>query len=200
MLKEINDQVIKTNDSLNDIASNYSEIIDNLSEENKELPILKEGGEAFDFKEVKTMLKQLKYETDNDSIELKETLQLVISLQEDEKSLRKLVKEKEAQLLSLSKTTIENLTDDQVNELLQEKWINPLINELSDLPNQVINRLITCITSLSHKYSNTLKNIEQQIHETEKQLAAMMDELTANEFDMKGIKELQSLLLGDYHD
>lgn len=200
LLKEINDQVIKTNDSLNDIASNYSEIIDNLSEENKELPILKEGGEAFDFKEVKTMLKQLKYETDNDSIELKETLQLVISLQEDEKSLRKLVKEKEAQLLSLSKTTIENLTDDQVNELLQEKWINPLINELSDLPNQVINRLITCITSLSHKYSNTLKNIEQQIHETEKQLAAMMDELTGNEFDMKGIKELQSLLLGDYHD
>lgn len=200
LLKEINDQVIKTNDSLNDIASNYSEIIDNLSEENKELPILKEGGEAFDFKEVKAMLKQLKYETDNDSIELKETFQFVLSLQEDEKSLKKLVKEKEAQLLSLSKTTIENLTDDQVNELLQDKWINPLINELSDLPNQVINRLITNITSLSQKYSNTLKNIEQQIHETEKQLAAMMDELTGNEFDMKGIKELQSLLLGDYHD
>ena len=200
LLKEINDQVIKTNDSLNDIASNYSEIIDNLSEENKELPILKEGGEAFDFKEVKAMLKQLKNETDSDSVELKETLQLVLSLQEDEKSLKKLVKEKEAQLLSLSKTTIENLTDDQVNELLQEKWINPLINELSDLPNQVITRLVSSITTLSTKYSNTLKNIEQQIHETEKQLATMMDELTGNEFDMKGIKELQSLLLGDYHD
>ena len=42
-----------------------------------------------------------------------------------------------------------------------------------------------------------LSDIEQQIKETEKQLNDMLDELTGNEFDMKGIHELKKLLGGE---
>ena len=39
--------------------------------------------------------------------------------------------------------------------------------------------------------------MENQIAETEKELCAMIDELTGDEFDMKGLSEFKSLLLGD---
>ena len=41
------------------------------------------------------------------------------------------------------------------------------------------------------------KEIENQIKETSKALSDMIDDLVGDEFDMKGLSELKSLLLGD---
>ena len=39
--------------------------------------------------------------------------------------------------------------------------------------------------------------VEDQIAQSEKEIAAMIDDLEGDEFDMKGLKELQKLLKGE---
>lgn len=39
-------------------------------------------------------------------------------------------------------------------------------------------------------------DIENEIHETEKQLVKMIDELDGSEYDLKGLGELKALLMG----
>lgn len=51
--------------------------------------------------------------------------------------------------------------------------------------------------TLQNKYSTTFFDVESEIRATEKQLAAMMDDLTGSEYDLKGLSEFKTLLLGD---
>ena len=53
------------------------------------------------------------------------------------------------------------------------------------------------IQALQSKYATTFMDIENEIHETEKQLVKMIDELDGSEYDLKGLGELKALLMGD---
>ena len=98
---------------------------------------------------------------------------------------------------ALTKSTIESLSDDDVYMLLEKKWIEGVVSNISKLPETVIDSLVTKVTALASKYATTYFEVENQITETEKDLCAMLDELEGNEFDMKGLSEFKSLLLGD---
>ena len=89
------------------------------------------------------------------------------------------------------------MTDEQVLELLKEKWITPVISSLLELPNAIIKDLVSKISNLANKYSLTLVELESQIKESEKALSAMIDELEGNEYDMKGLEMLKSLFGGE---
>ncbi len=119
------------------------------------------------------------------------------SLLNEEKELKKQVKKKAAALHIKTKETIENLTDAQVLELLEQKWIYPLNKNIHKLPGNVIDELVSRIQSLQNKYADTFFDIENQIKETEKSLAEMIDELDGNEYDLKGLGEFKSLLMGE---
>ena len=47
---------------------------------------------------------------------------------------------------------------------------------------------------LAKKYTTTYSDITKEIQETETVLSSYIDELTGNEFDMKGLNELKSML------
>ena len=96
-----------------------------------------------------------------------------------------------------TKTTIESLTDEQVNNLLCLKWITPLCSELATMPNVIINQLTNQVQALADKYAVTYSQIANEIKTTEQELAQMIGELTGNEFDMQGLDELASLLKGE---
>ena len=96
-----------------------------------------------------------------------------------------------------TKETIENLSDEQVLKLLEEKWISPLKSELDKLPDVIVDTLVAGIQALQSKYATTFMDIENEIHETEKQLVKMIDELDGSEYDLKGLGELKALLMGD---
>lgn len=49
---------------------------------------------------------------------------------------------------------------------------------------------------LNEKYHETLLDIEQQTSSTEKALSSLLDELTGNDYDISGLKELQKLMGG----
>lgn len=92
--------------------------------------------------------------------------------------------------------TIESLSDEQALDLLEKKWIAPLIESIHKLPDTVIDSLVSKIQALQNKYATTFFEVEQQISETEATLSGMIDDLEGNEYDMLGLKELKKLLGG----
>lgn len=119
------------------------------------------------------------------------------SLIAEEKNLKKSIKEKQAALHLKTKEVIENLSDVQAKELLYDKWVVPIIDELMQLPHGVVYELVSKIEVLTKKYETTLADVENQIIETENSLSAMIDELEGDEFDMLGLSELKNMLGGD---
>ena len=96
-----------------------------------------------------------------------------------------------------TKDTIEGLSDEQALELLRLKWIAPLCESLRALPDAIIASLENAVQALVDKYAVTYLELGEQIHESEKALSDMIDELTGNEFDMKGLEQFKSLLMGE---
>ena len=115
----------------------------------------------------------------------------------EQTELKSDIKEKANTLHLKTKTTIEALIDEQVNELLHLKWITPLSNKLAGMPNALITQLTTQVQALANKYAVTYSQVASGIKTTEQELADMMGELTGNEFDLQGLAELTSLLKGE---
>ena len=178
---------------LSEIASEYEEILDTLSEEEKEGDYVNE--EAFVFAEIKKALK-------DDSIEpeTKVKLKAVQKLNAEEKSLKSEIKRESALLEEKTKETIENLSDEQVTQLLKDKWIKPLKDNLMQLPDSIVAELVAKLEALAKKYETTFAEVEEEIAETEKSLSAMIDDLEGGEFDMLGLGELKKLLGGMQND
>ncbi|MFH4633363.1 type I restriction-modification system subunit M [Vibrio alginolyticus] len=197
----------KQENRLVEIASSLEEILESLSEEDKEQDTVKESKDGFANAEVakaaKAFLKEQK-ETKTkfsaDSPEPEESYKAKIikanKLIDEEKALKKAVKEAQVALHLKTKTTIEGLSDEQVNELLHLKWIAPLSQELAAMPSVVISDLTNQVQSLADKYAVTYSQVANEIKTTEQELADMMGELTGNEFDQQGLAELTSLLKG----
>ena len=109
---------------------------------------------------------------------------------------RKKKKDKSTALHIATKTAIEELSDDDAMKLLHIKWITPLVNVLSVLPESIIANFSTRLEKLAAKYDTTLSEVEEQISQTEKELSDMMSMLTGNDFDMQGIEMLKMMLGG----
>lgn len=180
---------------LTEIAAEYEELLDSLTEEEKEGDFVNESKDAFVAAEIKKALKSESIEP-----ETKGKLRSVNSLIAEEKELKAAIKKEVGLLEAKTKETIEGLSDDQAIELLKEKWITPIINNLMKLPDGIVNDLVSKLDSLAKKYETTLEEVEAEISETEKALSLMIDNLVGSEFDMLGLKEFQKLLGGVQND
>jgi type I restriction enzyme M protein len=195
-------QQLKQKESrLSEIISQYEDILDTLSEEEKESEVVNDSKDAFvtvaitkEVKQIKAdMKKSSTFEDDSYEAKILKIGELLI----EEKELKAQVKKETDKLHLLTKETIEKLSHEQVLELLELKWISPLVKSLNKLPEVVINELSTKLQALSEKYETTYSEVVQQIHETESILSSLIDELDGNEYDMKGLSEFQLLLKGE---
>lgn len=186
---------------ITDIVAEYEEILDSLSEEEKESDAVNDAKDGFVTAGIRNEAKQIKADLKKKEIFSEDSYEMkILKVEElfgEEKLLKAQVKSDEDKLHLLTKETIENLTDEQVYELLELKWIVPLISSLNKLPEEAINELTTKIQVLSEKYATTYADIEKEIHETEGVLSSFIDDLTGNGYDMKGLSEFQSLLKGE---
>ena len=183
---------------LSEIPSLYEEIIDSLTEEEKESEVLNDNNDAFVAKEVTKKLKELRKEIPTEEVkEFIGKLAKFEDLSQEEKELKKEIKKETAELHMLTKETIENLSDETVYELLDKKWIGNLIESINKLPDTIVNNLVSKIQALQSKYATTYFEVESEIRETERLLSSMIDDLEGNEFDMKGLSEFKSLLMGE---
>ena len=196
-LTEKLDSLNAKNDEIAEINSEYEEILDSINEEDKE-SITNDTNDAFDFKKLNEKVKEIKKEKiEMGSESFEEKIIKVAQLNEKEKDLKKKIKIENEELLKLSKSKIESLSDEEMFELLKIKWIETLIFNLNELPKEVINSFSKNIKKVSEKYETTLISLESEIHSVEIELGSMIDELTGDEFDMKGLSELKSLLSGE---
>lgn len=241
---------------LAEISSEYDEILDSFSEEEKDSSVTNDSSDAFVAKEVGEKLKEIFADVDTPEIKALKAyatlsskadklafisahddvvwsnmeankdgsyakkavnaylaeLQSAFVFPEDSfeskivkvSKLMNIEKEAKAQakagataLHIKTKETIESLSDEQALELLEKKWIIPLIESIEQLPNSVIGVLVDKIKVLSEKYSVTYSAVESKIQEVESTLSAFIDELAGNEYDMKGLSEFQALLKGE---
>lgn len=249
-------QIQKKENRLNEIIFMYEEIIDSLSEEEKESTILNDSNEAFVSAELTKKVKEIladietsetkilnkylsltkkadklsfiecnsknvdwtlmdmakdgtynkstvneyimtlkkNYTFDTDSFEYK--LIKADKLMIEEKMLKSKIKIENEELHIKTKEFIESLTQEQIIELLKQKWIETLAANLEQLPYEIIQNLTSKVLYLSKKYVVTYSDIENQIRETEKQLVPLIEELEGNEYDMKGLEQLKKLLGG----
>lgn len=183
-----------------EISSQYEEIIDSLTEDEKENGVLNDTNDAFISKEVTKKLKELKKEEEAEVLTFVEKLKKYEELNKEEKLLKKTIKKDSENLQSLTKTTIESLSDNDIYLLLEKKWIQKMADSLNKLPDNIINKLIDTIQAIFKKYETTYLDIESDIKETENKLVLMIDELEGDEFDLKGLSEFKSLLLGKVYE
>lgn len=182
---------------LQEIASEYESILEEMSEDDKSTisDALNDDADAFVLSKVPAMIKTLKDDAEN--AELVAKLKQVEALSKEEKSLKSEIKAGEVALHDATKKTIESLSDDDIKSLLRLKWIDPICSGILSLPGNVMNDFEKRISYLAEKYSNTFEDIEKEIRDTENELSKMMDDLTGSESDMAGIRELKQLLGGD---
>lgn len=190
LLLDEKQEIQKKENRLSEITSEYETLLDMFTEEEKEYDFVNE--DSFVFAEVKKALKNKDIEE-----ETKEKLKSVEALNTEEKALKSEVKKESALLEEKTKEAIESLSDEQARQLLKEKWINPLIRNLMQLPDRIVSELVDKLKALAKKYETTLADVESQIEETEKELSLMIDDLEADEFDMLGLQEFKKLLGGE---
>ena len=131
---------------LSELNSEYEELINSLTEEEKESSYVNEAKDNFVVAEIKKALK-----SDSLEAEPKEKLHIANSIITEEKALKSEIKKLSIQLENKTKETIENLTDEQAVKLLKEKWIFPLVQNLMKMPDSIINVLTDKVEYLAKK-------------------------------------------------
>lgn len=195
-LSELNNKKSK----LDEITATYSEILDSMSEEDKGQDTVNDDGSAFVNANVTKAAKAFRTDIkkgvyfEEESYEKK--IIKVDDLISEEKNLKKDIKSDEDRLINRTIEAIENLSDEQVEMLLYEKWVKPLETKLYEMPENIIQNLCDRIKALSEKYAVTYSHIEEEIKQTSMSLSGMMKNLTGSEYDMKGLEELKKLLGG----
>lgn len=176
---------------LTEISGEYETLLEELGEEDKEQDFVNEGKDAFVPAEVKKALKAKEAEPQTLAV-----LKKADALITEEKALRKQIKTDSAALHARTKEVIEGLSDETALELLQKKWIAPLVSSLRSLPDTVLAEFIDKLEVVCKKYETTFAEVEEEIADTERSLISLLDDLTGSEFDMMGLAEFKKLLGG----
>lgn len=185
----------------NEISLKISDIFDNLNEDEKSEieDILTEDNDAFVPKELAKKAKEyLKSGISEGTIEPK--IVEVNNLYEEQKNMNRELKKANEQLIVECIKETEALTPEDISFLLYRKWIEPIICGINNLVEDTINNFVKKIEELSRKYENTLKDIDEEISKTEDSLCFMLDELSGNEYDIKGLNDLKKLIKGDNNE
>ena len=197
-LNDLNSTLLEKNNRLLEIDSRISEILESLDDEEKtEIEdILNDDFDSFIVKELSKKAKQyIKDGISEGTVEPK-----VIeanNLFEEQKGLNKEIKKLQEQLDVESIKVTENLSDEDIYELLERKWIDPIIEGIDSLVNNTIEQFIKSIKNIESKYEYTMKKISNDIKETENKLCEMIDELIGNNFDKEGLEDFKSLIGGE---
>lgn len=183
-----------------EITSEYEEQLDKLAEDDKEADAINEAQDGFVNAEVLKEAKRIKAENKKNTSFAEDSFEAIIlkvnDLIAEEKTLKSQVKAETIALHNKTKTTIENLSEEKINELLELKWITPLVNSLNSLPKTIIDQLANKVQTLASKYETTYADVAHEINQAEKTIATLLDDLQGNDFDLQGLNEFKTLLHG----
>lgn len=145
-----------------------------------------EKDNAFISKEITTDSKP-KADVEDD---VKVQLKAIVALWDEKKAKNAQVKKDLLALEEKTIKTIEQLDMIGIKQFLELKWILPITSAIEALPDAIIQKLADAITALGAKYAVTYNDIERGIAESEQNLAALIGQLTGDEFAIKGLEAL----------
>lgn len=131
-----------------------------------------EPQDTFEAKTVKAELKRSEKGTSEF-----EWLKRVEKLLADKSSTNKSIKEKEKQLKEAVESKIENLTNEEIDMLVFEKWFAGTVDALVGLVEKPLRAELSTIALLEKRYAQTFNEIDAQVSELEKAFEALASEL-----------------------
>lgn len=201
LLPEQSAEVAALAEQLSSLEAELEQLIEELSEEDKEGlgEVLNPAMTAFakaPLKKAVTALRRSREPIEEGSPEAVQ-LQAMKLLDELDK-FRTLHKSRAAALETAAHRAIESLTDEQVEDLLVAKWIEPLMDQLHAGPSAVLRRLGEQITRLREKYATSMGELTAQIETTERELSVLVGQLRGSDTDNEALDALCSLLGGSH--
>lgn len=187
---------IKENEGrISQIDQELSELLENMDEEDKEsTDAVNVEGDSFVSAALNKAVKSLKGQVESDFDQALVRAKMLI---DEQKRVKKQVKDARFELEERTREVMSSLTDEQCCALLEVKWIDPLMAGLNSLSQNVIDEFVNKVRTLNEKYATTYADVCLQIDAAEKELVQMLGQLTGNDYDMAGIQELMSLLGGE---
>lgn len=168
------------------ISGELDEVRDSFTEEELEAYCDSEKDNAFDKKKITA---DAKPKADVEA-ETKTKLKKIVALWNEQTQTNKQIKADKQALEEKTIKAIENLSDEEAATLLHHKWINPICNDIDNTLHAVLSALESEALALSEKYATSYKQINDDMAVANKQLAELVEQLTGDEFAIKGLKEL----------
>lgn len=168
------------------ISGELDEVRDSFTEEELEAYCDSEKDNAFDKKKITA---DAKPKADVEA-ETKTKLKKIVALWNKQTQTNKQIKADKQALAEKTIKAIENLSDEEAATLLHHKWINPICNDIDNTLHAVLSALESETLALSEKYATSYKQINDDMAVANKQLAELVEQLTGDEFAIKGLKEL----------
>ncbi|MDO4680681.1 MAG: type I restriction-modification system subunit M [Aerococcus sp.] len=131
-----------------------------------------EPQDSFDNKQVNNALKAI-----DEADEGYEYLQRVSQLLSDRTKQNKTIKQKQADLDEAVTDRIEQLTDDEIDQLMHQKWFGSFEDKMSQLVIQPLESDLDTLKTLHDRYADTLDDIEAEIQQGEAELEALLQEM-----------------------
>ena len=198
--KNDKDFIERLTNELSDLNNQKNELLDSI-DANDKTSILKEDSDEIDTKALNTIISNINKEIKKGAEFEEGTYQdIILNISNVNNKIKKCkneIKKIKIELENNTKQKIETIEIEDALKLLEKKWINPLCNEIEKLPEIMLKEFIKRIKYLDNKYNKSFNDLDIEINTIEKELSKMMDELTGNEFDMKGLEGFKSLLGGE---
>lgn len=168
------------------ISGELDEVRDSFNEEELETYCDSEKDNAFDKKKITA---DAKPKADVEA-ETKAKLKQIVSLWNEQTTSNKQIKADKLALEEKTIKAIENLTDEEAAVLLHHKWIDPICEGIDNTIRSVLSALESEALALSEKYATSYKQINDDMVAANEELAGLVEQLTGDEFAIRGLKEL----------
>lgn len=168
------------------ISGELDEVRDSFNEEELETYCDSEKDNAFDKKKITA---DAKPKADVEA-ETKAKLKQIVSLWNEQTTSNKQIKADKLALEEKTIKAIENLTDEEAAVLLHHKWIDPICEGIDNTLRSVLSALESEALALSEKYATSYKQINDDMAAANEELAGLVEQLTGDEFAIRGLKEL----------
>lgn len=124
------------------------------------------------------------FETDTDEgriVNIKKKTEEKSAVNKESKALASVLESQAVEQMSA-------LSDEEINDLLIRKWIDPVMQNIDNDVEQVIMKLVNALQSLKEQYDNPMPEIDSQITDLESSLNVMLGELCGNETNMLAVE------------
>ena len=181
------DEIGSLNAKVEIIISTLEETLDEFKSNEDWADYLDEDNEKFDKAKIK---KDAKAKGDEIEPETKDKLKEIVVLWEEQSKTNRLIKTRKQELIELTTTAIENLSDEEIELFLNLKWIQPVCDGIKETLTTVMDELYNSVSSLAEKYAVSFKQLNEQLASAQSELSNIIAQLTGDEYAIKGLEGL----------